>query len=261
MAGPHANEYMQDNHDVWRNSMDLAGLQNGSIIGFKYLNFEGLAQDTKGVKAFGGFKKELDGQLYIDLTTECGKGEFKIHVKLDDPYKGQEIATVKAFCASQAKHHGISTNLTDETKQLLANLKGKHAIYFVIEGTEVEQPEQPQRGQWGQRTQRPQRPKGLFTLHGFGFFAGEPEVPVVPEMTITVDGQKLNIPEQPIMATNANGYMQANNYQLYAPMKAGAKIEAKANVPGVTVRVFTGSECRATVKATYQGVEKIFLIN
>jgi len=267
MYGPNSNQYMQDNHDVWRNSMDLCGLQNGSIIGFKYFNFEGLAQDQKGVRAFEGFKKDFVNQFYLDLTTDSGDGRFKIHVKLDDPYKGHEIATIEGLCTSKPNHHGIGTNLSDDTKQLLASLKGKHAVYLVVEGPEVKQPEQPQQPR-GRRPQQPQRPKGLFTLHGLGFFAGEPAVPVVPQVTITVDGQRLNIPEQPIMATNANGYTECNRYQLYAPMKDGAKIEATATAPGmgnenpgVTFTISTGSDYRATVRATYNGQEKIFLIN
>jgi hypothetical protein len=83
----------------------------------------------------------------------------------------------------------------------------------------------------------------------------------VPQVTITVDGQQLLIPEQPIMATNQNGYTDANHYQLYAPMKAGAKIEAKASDPNVTFSISTGTEFRATVRATYKGREKVFLIN
>ena len=86
-------------------------------------------------------------------------------------------------------------------------------------------------------------------------------IPVVPQMTITVDGQKLNIPEQPIMATNANGYTECNHYQLYGPRKDGAKIEAQASDPNVKIEILTGQAGRATVKATYKGKEKVFLIN
>ena len=86
-------------------------------------------------------------------------------------------------------------------------------------------------------------------------------VPVVPQVTITVDGQKLNIPEKPIMATNANGYTECNRYQLYAPMKANAKVEAKADNRDVTVEVSPVVSGRATVTCTYQGVKKYFLIN
>ena len=83
----------------------------------------------------------------------------------------------------------------------------------------------------------------------------------MPTITITVDGQKLNIPEKPIMATNANGYTECNRYQLYGPRKDGAKIEAKASDPKVKIEVITGKDYRATVKATYQGMTKYFLIN
>ena len=85
--------------------------------------------------------------------------------------------------------------------------------------------------------------------------------PAVPQVTITVDGQKLYIPELPIMATNQNGYTEANHYQLYAPMKAESKIEAKANDPSVTFSIHPGAESRAAVRATYKGREKVFLIN
>ncbi len=264
MDGPNANQYMQDNHDVWDNSMDLAGLQNGSVIGFKYFNFEGLAQDTKGIKAFKGFRKDLpDNQLCFNITTEGTEGKFKIHVKLDDPYKGQEIAVYEDICTDKKVKRLGSIGLSKETCELLGSLKGKHAIYLVVEGSEVKQQEQPQRGQWGQRPQQPQRPQGLFTLHGFGFVVGDYNGPVVPEVTITVDGQKLNIPEKPIMATNQNGYMEANHYQLYGPLKAGSKIEAtcKNAENAVKFDISPVIEGRATIKATYNGKEKIFLIN
>ena len=254
------NDWMQDNHDVWNNSMDLAGIQNGSIIGFKYFGFGGLAQDTKGVKAFEGVKKGDDVKLNINLTTS-GKGAFKIHVFLDNPWKGEEVAVVVVpanFTANKALtiSHSVPA---------LEGLTGKHAIYLVVEGPEIKQPEQPQRGQWGRRPQEPQRPQGLFDLHGIGFakngVGAQPAF--VPEVTITVDGQKLNIPAKPIMSTNANGYTECNHYQLYAPMKAGSKVQATCEKAPEAV-AFTISpvvEGRATIKATYKGKEKIFLIN
>ena len=142
-------------------------------------------------------------------------------------------------------------------------LTGKHAIYLVTEGPEVKQDEQ-QRPQWGRRPQGSQRPQGLFDLHGIGFTKTDAKpVPFVPEVTITVDGQKLNIPAQPIMSTNANGYTECNHYQLYAPLKDGSKLQATCEKAPEAVKfdispVVAG---RATVKATYKGKEKIFLIN
>ena len=256
MYGPNANQYMQDNHDVWDNSMDLAGILNGGIIGFKYFGFGGLAQDTKGCKAFEGTKQGDKTTLELNLTPS-GKGNFRIHVKLDDPWKGQEIGV-------------FSVQATDKTKKTVGidvpaveGLTGKHAIYLVVEGDEIQQPDQQERPQWGRRPQEPQRPEGLFDLHGLAFSKGPAgnKAPVVPQVTITVDGQTLNIPARPLMATNANGYTECSNYQLYAPMKANSVIRATATDPAVTFDVSAVSAGRATVRATYKGKTKTFLIN
>ncbi|MBR6319339.1 MAG: hypothetical protein IKR50_02730 [Prevotella sp.] len=256
MYGPNANQYMQDNHDVWNNSMDLAGIQNGGIIGFKYFGFGGLAQNTKGVKAFEGTKAGDKPTLGVNLTAS-GKGAFKIRVKLDNPWKGQEIGVidVPANAESKAKMYYAAVPAVE-------GLTGKHAIYLIAEGPEVKQPEQPQQGQWGRRPQQPQRPQGLFDLHGISFSKGANHTaPIVPQITITVDGQKLLIPDTPIRATNQNGLMDASTYQLYAPMKQGAKIEVNASDPSVTYEISTGTEYRATVKATYKGKTKTYRIN
>ena len=258
MYGPNSNNYMQDNHDVWNNSMDLAGIQNGGIIGFKYFGFGGLDKDTKGVKAFEGIKKGDNVKLNINLTAS-GKGAFKIHVLLDNPWKGEEVAVIDIpanFTANKALtvSHSIPA---------LEGLTGKHAIYLVVEGPEVKQNDQ-QRPQWGRR-QEPQRPQGLFDLHGIGFAKENKgaQPAFVPEVTITVDGQKLNIPSQPIMSTNANGYTECNHYQLYAPIKAGSKLQATCEQAPNAVKFEISSVVagRATIKAIYKGKEKVFLIN
>ena len=258
MYGPNSNNWMQDNHDVWNNSMDLAGIQNGSIIGFKYFGFGGLDKDTKGVKAFEGIKKGDNVKLNINLTAS-GKGAFKIHVLLDNPWKGEEVAVIDIpanFTANKALtvSHSIPA---------LEGLTGKHAIYLVVEGPEVKQNDQ-QRPQWGRR-QEPQRPQGLFDLHGIGFAKENKgaQPAFVPEVTITVDGKKLNIPVQPIMSTNANGYTECNHYQLYAPIKAGSKLQATCEKAPNAVKFEISSVVagRATIKAIYKGKEKVFLIN
>ena len=266
-GGTNSNEWMQDNHDVWNNSMDLAGITNGGIVGFKYFGFGGLAQDTKGVKAFEGVKKGDNVVLNLNLTPS-GKGDFKIHVRLDDPWKGQEIGTVNVANAAPQKE-GFFSALVPAVE----GLTGKHAIYLVVEGPEIQQPQQPQgRPQFGGRRgpQQPQRPQGLFDLHGISFSKGvSTEKPVVPQVTITVDGQNLNIPESPIMSTNANGYTKCDHYQLYGPLKDGANIQAKSSDPNVKFNISTsitnsvssGNRYRAMVEATYKGQTKYFLIN
>jgi len=256
MYGPNSGQYMQDNHDIWNNSMDLAGIQNDGIIGFKYFGFGGLAQDTKGVKAFEGTKTGDKTTIGINLTSS-GKGAFKIHVKLDDPWKGQEIGVIDVPADADRKACTYYAAVP-----AVEGLTGKHAIYLIADGPEVKQPEQPQQGQWGRRQQQPQRPQGLFDLHGISFSKGADHMaPEVPQVTITVDGQKLNIPERPIMSTNQNGYTKCDHYQLYGPRKEGAKIEAKASDPNVKFTIIPGKDCRATVKATYKGQTKIFLVN
>ncbi len=258
MYGPNANNWMQDNHDVWNNSMDLAGLQNGGIVGFKYFGFGGLVQDTKGVKAFEGTKKGDGTYLSLNLT-HGGKGAFKIRVKLDDPWKGQEIAVMDV---ADAKQHTAMT--IGAEVPLVEGLSGKHAVYLVVDGPQIQQQEQPQRGQWGGRPQQPQRPQGLFDLHGIAFSKGKSNAvsaPVVPDITITVDGQKLNIPTKPVMTSNQNGYTECNHYQVYAPLKSGSQLKATASHPAVKISVSSITDGRATVRCMWQGREKIFLIN
>ncbi len=124
----------------------------------------------------------------------------------------------------------------------------------------MKQPEQPQRGQWGRRPQQPQRPQGLFDLHGISVSKGADHLaPVVPKVILTADGQPLSIPDDPIRATNQNGYTDLTRYQVYAP-RTVKKIEARSTVPGVTFDISSVVNGRATVKAAYQGKEKVFLL-
>ena len=252
-GGTNSNEWMQDNHDVWNNSMDLAGITNTGIVGFKYFGFGGLAQDTKGIKAFEGIKQGDGALLNLNLTPS-GKGAFKIHVRIDDPWRGQEIAV---FDIADAKAN--SPVILSQPVPAVEGLTGKHAIYLVAEGPEVKAPERPR---WG-GPRGPQRPQGLFDLHGIAFSkTGESiQVPVVPQVTITADGQKLVIPTTPIRFTNLNGYADQTRYQVYGLVKAGTKLKATSDVPGVKFEISPVVEGRATIKATYNGLTKIFLIN
>ena len=192
--------------------------------------------------------------------TPGGKGAFKIHVLLDDPWKGQEIATIDVPAEAKGTIDCVAPVPAVE------GLTGKHAIYLVADGPEVQQPQQPQRGQWGggRGPQQPQRPQGLFDLHGLGFGkTGQQCVaPRVPQVTITADGKPLTIPQTPIRFTNQNGYSDQIRYQLYGPLKAGTKLVATSDAPAdVKFEVSPIVEGRATVKATYKGLTKIFLIN
>ena len=87
------------------------------------------------------------------------------------------------------------------------------------------------------------------------------KAPKVPTVTITADGNTLNIPETPIYSSNANGYTDATHYQMYAPLKNNSVLKATSNNPGVSFQVSPITDGRATVRATYQGKEKVYLIN
>ena len=253
-GGTNSNEWMQDNHDVWNNSMDLAGITNKGIIGFKYFGFGGLGAASKGLKPFAGIQKGDGAMLNLNLTSG-GHGAFKIHVLLDDPWKGKEIAVFDIPGDAPKAAMMYQTAVPD-----VEGLTGKHAIYLVAEGPEVKAPERPR---WG-GPRGPQRPQGLFDLHGIGFSkAGENfEAPQVPQVTISIDGQALVIPKNPIWFTNLNGYAEANHYQVYGKLcDKHNEIKASSTVPGVKFEISKIVEGRATVKATYNGKTKVFLIN
>ena len=248
------NEWMQDNYDVWNNSMDLAGITNKGIVGFKYFGFGGLNKDTKGIKAFAGTKKGDGTKLNINLVPG-GKGAFKIHVMLDNPWKGKEIATVEVEANAKrvAQNYQVAVPAVE-------GLKGKHAIYLVAEGAEIES-KKDNRPQWAR--QQPQRPEGLFDLLGLGFSKNGTtcEAPKVPVVTIKVDGQKLNIPATPIRCSNANGLTDAIRYQVYGPLKNNSKIDVTADDNDVKIEIGKIADNRATVTCTYKGNKKIYLIN
>ena len=253
------NNWMQDNHDVWNNHMDLAGITNRGIVGFKYFGFGGLKKDTKGIPAFAGIREGDDAMLCVNITPG-GNGAFKLHVMLDGPYvnevwKGREIAVIEvpADAPRVATTYRVAVPAVE-------GLKGKHAIYLVAEGPEVKAPERQQR--WGGQ-QQPTRPVGLFDLHGIGFAKADAscEPPAIPEIVLMADGKKLNIPETPLRSTNANGYTEANRYQVYAPLQEGSSLTVTASNPEVEITVSPIVEGRAAVTCTYKGKDKIFLIN
>ena len=107
------------------------------------------------------------------------------------------------------------------------------------------------------------RPYGLFNLHGIGFSkTGEKfEAPRVPEIIITADGNRLQVPAEPIYFTNFNGYTEANHYQVYGPLTDKSELKVESTMPGVEIKIGKIEDGRATVRCTYNGKEKVFHIN
>ena len=234
-------KWMQDNFDVWNNSMDLAGVKNGGVVGFKYFGFGGLAQHTKGINPFEGTKKGDNTKLCINMTPK-GKGAFRVRVMLDGPYanstwNGKEIAVVDvpANAAKEAKTYEVAVPAVE-------GLTGKHAIYLVVEGAGNEP---------------------LVDFHGIGFAkADKPcQRPVVPTVSILVDGKALAMPTKPLFSTNDNGLMDLSHYQVYAPLTDKSVIKATANGGNVDIKIGKIVDGRATVRCTFNGKEKVYLIN
>ena len=234
-------KWMQDNFDVWNNSMDLAGVKNGGVVGFKYFGFGGLAQHTKGINPFEGTKKGDNTKVCINMTPK-GKGAFRVRVMLDGPYanstwNGKEIAVVDvpANAAKEAKTYEVAVPAVE-------GLTGKHAIYLVVEGAGNEP---------------------LVDFHGIGFAkADKPcQRPVVPTVSILVDGKALAMPTKPIFSTNDNGLMDLSHYQVYAPLTDKSVIKATANGDNVDIKIGKIVDGRATVRCTFNGKEKVYLIN
>ena len=234
-------KWMQDNFDVWNNSMDLAGVPNGGVVGFKYFGFGGLAKHTKGIKPFEGTKKGDNTKLCINMTPK-GKGAFRVRVMLDGPYanstwNGKEIAVVDvpANAAKEAKTYEVAVPAVE-------GLTGKHAIYLVVEGAGNEP---------------------LVDFHGIGFAkADKPcQRPVVPTVSILVDGKALAMPTKPLFSTNDNGLMDLSHYQVYAPLTDKSVIKATANGGNVDIKIGKITDGRATVRCTFNGKEKVYLIN
>ncbi len=251
------NNWMQDSWDNWDNSMDLAGITNRGIVGFKYFGFGGLAQDTKGVKAFEGTKKG-DGTCLNLWLTPSGKGAFRIRVMLDGPYandvhNGREIGVI-SVAADAAHKPTMFTVAVPEVE----GLKGKHAIYLIAEGPEVQQQQRQ-----GRPAAQPERPQGLFDLHGIGFSKHGQTLqrPVVPTVVISVDGKRLHIPSLPIRSTDDNGYTESNRYQTYSPITDTSVIDVVPSDESVDVKIGKIADGRATVICTYCGQKKIYLIN
>lgn len=254
------NDWMQDSWDNWDNHMDLAGITNKGIVGFKYFGFGGLQQDAKGVKAFSGAVAGNQTKINVWITPTT-KEAFKIRVMLDAPYAndihhGKEIAVIEVPANSAQQ----PTKLSADVAGYVEGLSGKHAIYLVAEGPEIEQPRND-RPRWPGMP--PMRPRGLFDMQGISFSSVtcDPERPVPPVVSIAVDGKDLVIPATPIRSTNFNGYTDVTRYQVFGPLTDNSVIDAKASDPSVKITVGKIADGRATVKFEYKGMVKIFLIN
>jgi hypothetical protein len=105
-------------------------------------------------------------------------------------------------------------------------------------------------------------------LIGLGFSSKKKKIapPVVPSVSITINGEKVELPETPVRSTNANGIVGYNLYETTYKLPSGATtvptVSASSNHKKVIVKVkqadsLTGS---AKVEFDFNGVVKTYLI-
>lgn len=232
----------QDSWDIWDNHMPIGAVKNGHIIGYKYFGFGGLAQDTKGLKAFEGTKEgnETAFNLFLKpLTSES----FKVNVWLDGPWdnatwKGTKIGEIVVPANASQE----TTQFSVDVAEFVDHLDKKHAIYLVAEGSsDVD----------------------LFELAGLGFSAkGKAlERPTVPQVSISVDGEEIDLPETPVRSTDTNGIVGYDLYQAKVTSALG-EVTASSDHPDVKVSIVQAKESTgiAEVAFDFNGVVKTYQV-
>lgn len=237
----------QDSWDIWDNNMPIVNVKNGNIIGYKYFGFGGLDKDTKGLKAFEGVKPKNKTALNLFLTPKT-TNSFKVHVWLDGPWdnetwKGKKIATLTVPANAEQK----LTKFTIDVSATVDKLDKKHALYLVAEGAEADD---------------------LFDLTGLGFSSKKKKIdlPVVPTVSISVNGTAIEVPPTPVRSTNANGItgydLYETTYKLPASATATPVVSASSDNRDVKISI-TQAESNtgtAVVKFDYKGVVKTYRV-
>jgi hypothetical protein len=237
----------QDSWDIWDNHMPIEKVKHGNIIGYKYFGFGGLKKAQHGLKAFEGTKKGANTVFNLFLTPKTSKA-FKVAVWLDGPWdnatwKGKKIAEI----AVPANAKQEVTQFTANVAPFVDGLDKKHAVYLVAEGDESDV---------------------LFDLSGLGFSARNKKItrPVVPTISIAVNGQPVTIPATPVRSTNANGIVGYDifetSYKLPSGTTAVPKVTASSNNAKVKVAITQASTLSGTavVKFDYNGVVKTYRV-
>jgi len=199
----------QDSWDIWDNHMPVSNVKNGHIIGYKYFGFGGLKKDTQGLKAFKGTHKRNKTAFNLFFTPITNKS-FKVNVWLDGPWdndtwRGTKIGEViiPADAGQETKQFTI------DVSRFVDHLDQKHAIFLVAEGD-------------GQTA--------LFDLIGLGFSTKKKKItrPIVPTVSIAVNGKEVELPKTPFRSTDSNGIV---GYDIY---RTTVKLPANTATPTVT---------------------------
>jgi len=237
----------QDSWDIWDNHMPVANVRNGHIIGYKYFGFGGLKKATKGLKAFKGTHKRNKTAFNLFLTPKTDK-PFKVNVWLDGPWdndtwKGTKIGEiiVPANAAQETKQFTI------DVSRFVDHLDQKHALFLVAEGDEQ---------------------TDLFNLSGLGFSSKKKKItrPIVPTVSIAVNGKVVELPETPLRSTDSNGITGYDIYRATVKLPANSMetptVTASSDNKDVKITVTQADSPKGTAKVAfdYKGVVKTYQI-
>lgn len=227
--------------------MPITKVENGHLIGYKYFGFGGLDKDKKGLKAFKGTKSGNKTAFNLFLTPKSN-GAFKINIWLDGPWdndtwKGKKIGEVNVPAYSLQQ----TTKFTIDISAVVDHLDKKHAIFLVAEGLDS---------------------GGLFDLNGLGFSSDKNKIirPIVPTISIKVNGVAIDLPVTPVRSTNTNGIvgldLYETTYKIPSNITGIPNISASASNPDVKVSIMQ-AESRpgtAVVRFDYKGVVKKYRV-
>jgi len=236
----------QDSWDIWDNSMPITNVANGNIIGYKYFGFGGLDQDKKGLKAFEGTKPGNNTAFNLFLTPRTTSA-FKVNVWVDGPWdnttwKGKKIGEINVPANSAQETAKFTVNVSS----FVDNLDKKRSIFLVAEGGSG----------------------SLFDLIGLGFSSDSKEIvrPVAPTVSISVNGDSIELPVTPVRSTNENGIVGYDLYETTVKLPENTTgipvVAASASDPDVKATIMQAASVFGTsvVQFDYKGVVKTYRI-
>ncbi len=241
------DQLMQDSWDIWDNHMPITNIKDGNIIGYKYFGFEGLKDETLGIKPFEGAKKGNKTAFNLFITPKTSNS-FKVNIWIDGPWdnevwKGKKIGEITV--PKNAKQS--MTKYTVDVAKHVEGLKGKHAIYLTFEGNKLD---------------------ALCDMTGIGFSSKTKDINYVapPSVEILVNQEPINLPLTPVRSTNENGIVDYHFYETTHTVKSSSsnlpKVTASSSSPDVkiTIEQASATKSSAVVRFDYKGVAKYYTV-
>ena len=237
---------LQDAWDIWDNHQPITHFANGNIAGYNYFGFGGLAEDSRGVRAFEGTRPDETTMFHLYLIPRTDLA-MRIHVWLDGPWAtpawgGTSIATIEIPANSPREITGFSVDVSEYVN----HLEGKHSIFLVAEGS------------LGAHCD----------LIGLGFSTQDRELirPIPPVVSISLDGEALSLPIHPVRSNSTNGISGFNIYEVNVQVPYGRNIpvlEASASDPSVIINItqpFDAPSGTAIIEFDYMGLVKTYRV-